>query len=94
MTMQVLMVGTAERYGELIADLPAQGARLRKFQVMGIGRGLFTYQAGLFTYKEQMALASSPQLLGKCQACLRSAGGCCEVVLRARGGLQQGSKLS
>ena len=92
MTMQVLMVGTAEGYGELIANLPAQGSRLRKFQVMGIGGALLTDQAGLFTNKEQMALASSPQLLGKCQACFRSAGG--EVVLRARGGLQRRSRLS
>ena len=56
------------RYGELVADLPAQGSRLRKLQVMGIRGGLFADQAGLFTNKEQMALASSPQLLGKRQA--------------------------
>ena len=66
MTMQVLMVGAAEGYGELIADLPAQGSRLRKLQVMGIRGGLSTDQAVLLTNKEQMALASSPQLLGTC----------------------------
>jgi hypothetical protein len=73
MTMQVLVVVTAEGYGELVADLPAQGSRLRKLQVMGIRGGPFTESAGLFTNKEQMALASPPQLLGKRQACFRSA---------------------
>jgi hypothetical protein len=73
MTMQVLVVDTAEGYSELVADLPPQGSRLRKLQVMGIRGGLFTDQAGLFTYKEQMALASPPQLLGKRQACFRFA---------------------
>jgi hypothetical protein len=73
--MQILVVGTAEGYGELIADFLAQGSRLSKLQVMGIRRGLFTDQAGLFTYKKQMALASSPQILGKRQACFQSAPG-------------------
>jgi hypothetical protein len=80
MLMQGLVVGTAEGYGELVADLPAQGSRLRKLQVMGIGGGLFADQAGLFTNKEQMALASSPQFLGKRQTCFRSCV-CGEVVL-------------
>jgi len=71
--MQVPVMDTAEGYGELVADLPTQGSRLRKLQVMGIRGGLFADQAGLFTNKEQMALASSSQLLGKRQACFRSA---------------------
>ena len=67
--MQILMVGTAKGYGELVADLPPQGSRLSILQVMGIRGGLFTDQAGLFTYKKQVTLASSPRLLGKRQAC-------------------------
>lgn len=67
MLMQVLVVDTAQRYGELVADHAAQRSRLRKLQVMDIRRGLLADQAGLFTNKEQMALASPPQLLGKCK---------------------------
>jgi hypothetical protein len=37
----------AKRDGKLVADLASQGARLSKFQVMGIGRNLFANQTGL-----------------------------------------------
>jgi hypothetical protein len=38
MTMQLAMMATAERYGELVARLAAQSSSLREAQVMRIRR--------------------------------------------------------
>ena len=45
--MQLPMMATAERHGELIADLEAQGSGLGKPQMMRIGRLPAADQAGL-----------------------------------------------
>src|SRR5664280_85947 len=55
--MQLLMVITAERHGELIADLETQGARLCKTQVMWIGRLTPTDKTKLRRNKSQVALS-------------------------------------
>jgi hypothetical protein len=46
-TMEDTMVRTAKGHGELVADPAAQGARLCKSQVMGVGRPASAQQARL-----------------------------------------------
>ena len=45
--MQLPMMATAERYGELVADFEAECPRLRKPQMMRIGRLSAADEAGL-----------------------------------------------
>ena len=45
--VQLAMVDAAERDRELVADLLAHGARLRKLQMMGVGRRPTADQTGL-----------------------------------------------
>jgi hypothetical protein len=52
--LQLLMVITAEWHGELVADFKTQGARLRKSQVMRIGRLTPTDKTGLRRNESQM----------------------------------------
>ena len=55
--MQLLMVITAERHGEFIADLETQGARLCEAQMMRIARLTPTDKTGLRRNKPQVALS-------------------------------------
>jgi hypothetical protein len=67
--MQLLMMRAAQRDGELVADLAAQGSRLREFQMVGIARGLLADEAGLVTDKQQVGLAAlAGKLLGTGQS--------------------------
>jgi hypothetical protein len=54
MMMELAMVCPAERYRELVADLAAERAVLRKTQMMGIARLSSADQAGLLGDKAQM----------------------------------------
>lgn len=65
MAVQVPVMGAAQRHDELFADLAAQGSRLRKLQVMRIGRRLLADQAGLSAHKQPVVLAAlARRLLG------------------------------
>lgn len=48
------MVATAEWHGEFVADFDPKGSRLRKAQVMGIGRMASTDETRLGDDKVQM----------------------------------------
>ena len=63
MTMQVLMVGTAEGYGELIADLAAQGFGLGEAQMVGVGRLSPADQARLRCHELPVTLIPKPARL-------------------------------
>ena len=55
--MQLLMVITAERHGEFIADLETQGTRLCETQMMRIARLTPTDKTGLRRNKPQVAFS-------------------------------------
>ena len=56
--VQLSMMPTAKRYGELIAHLETNRSRLRKPQVMGIGRLPTTDEARLRGHKFQVCLVA------------------------------------
>ena len=58
--MQLPVMPTTERYGELIADLQANRARLRKSKMMRIARLSSADQARLRCDELQMRLVSQP----------------------------------
>src|SRR5262245_55119951 len=62
--MQLSMMPTAERHGELIADFETDGSRLCKAQVMGIGRLPAADKAWLGGNEFQVCLV--PQSFGLC----------------------------
>jgi hypothetical protein len=69
--MQLLVMGAAQRDGELVADLATQGARLGELQVVGIARRLLADEAGLFADKQQVGLAAlAGWLFGMGEPCL------------------------
>jgi hypothetical protein len=56
--VQVIVVVTAERHGEFIADLAPQGIGLGEFQMMGIAGRSLADQARLFRNECQMGLVA------------------------------------
>ena len=56
--MQLSMMAAAERHGELVADLHAEGARLGKAQVMRIAGVAAADEAGLRRDKVQVRTVS------------------------------------
>ena len=63
MTVQFAVMSTAERHGELVADLAAERPALRKAQVMGVGRFTAADQTRLLRHKAHMvAIADAPRL--------------------------------
>ena len=58
--VQLAVMPAAERDGELVADLEAQGSGLGKPQVMRIGRLPAADEAGLCGDKPQMGLVAQP----------------------------------
>ena len=63
MTMQLAVMATAERHGELVADLAAERPALGKAQVMGVGRFTAADQTSLLRHKAHMvAIADAPRL--------------------------------
>jgi hypothetical protein len=79
--VNLAMMSTAERDGELIADLEAQGSGLGKPQVMRIGRLPAADETGLRGNKPQVAFVSQPFGLGNGQNALidlrSEKAGCC-----------------
>jgi len=57
--MDFVVVGAAERHGELVADLAADSARLGKAKVMGVGRAAATDDAGLLADMAEVIVAAS-----------------------------------
>ena len=62
--MQLAMMAATEGYGEFVADFEAERSRLRKPQVMRIGRLPATDQAGLLAHEPQMGFVTQPLGLG------------------------------
>ena len=63
MTMELAVMTTAERHGELVADLAAERPALGKAQVMGVGRFATTDQTRLLRHKAHMvAITDAPRL--------------------------------
>ena len=62
--MQLPVIAAAERNGELVADFKPDSSRLRKPQVMRVGRLAATYETGLRRHKLQMRLVAQPFGLG------------------------------
>jgi hypothetical protein len=61
--MQLAMVNPAERDRELVADAPAESARLGEPQMMGITRALATDDARVCRHKLPMPLVAQAALL-------------------------------
>src|SRR5437868_2084360 len=62
-TMQLAMMSTAQRDGELVTDPAAQCSVLRKTQMMGLARLTSADQAGLPSDKPHMLpVANAPRL--------------------------------
>ena len=57
-TMQLMMMVTAERHREFVADLASEGSGLGEFQMMGIARRALADQAGLRGDERQMGLVA------------------------------------
>ena len=71
-----MVVGSAERHGELVADLASQGAWLGELQVMRFSRRLLTNQTALAANESEVILAaSSGWLLREGKTGLRSGRG-------------------
>ena len=62
--MQLPVMAAAQRYGELVADLQADGSGLREPQVMRIGGLSAADEAGLRGDELQMRLVTQPLRLG------------------------------
>ena len=63
MTMDLAVMSTAERHGELVADFAAERSALRKAQVMGVGGFATADQTSLLRHKAHMvAIADAPRL--------------------------------
>ena len=63
MPMHILVVCPAKRHGELITNLAPEGPRLRKFEVMGIGRALLADETRLSTDKEKVGFVAFSSFL-------------------------------
>ncbi len=59
------MVRAAERHRELIADLEAEAAWLRKAQVMGVRRLAAANNAGLRGYELAVSFVAPPSRFGR-----------------------------
>ena len=63
MTVKFAVMATAERHGELVADLAAERPALGKAQVMGVAGFAAADQAGLLGHKAHVvAIADAPRL--------------------------------
>jgi hypothetical protein len=62
--MQLAVVRPAKRYGELITDLLSEPTRLRKAQVVRIGRLASANQTRLLGQKPKMLTVAQPLRLG------------------------------
>ena len=83
------MVSTAERNGELIAHLAAQCSRLRKAEMMRIGRLAPADQTGLRRHKIKVCFVARPPWFAESQLIFHNTakfGVFCVVVCRLRGG--------
>jgi hypothetical protein len=69
-TVDLAMMPTTERYGELVADLEAETAYLCEAQMMGVAGQPFTNQAGLLGNKSKMALIATATGLGNSEQTL------------------------
>jgi hypothetical protein len=65
--MDLAMMTTTERHRELVADLTAERTRLRKTQMMRVGRRAATDQAGLLHYEAKVFAVAQPTRLGVAQ---------------------------
>jgi hypothetical protein len=65
--MQIAVMRAAERHGELVTDLQAKRAWLRKAEVMRIGRLAATDEAGLPGDELEMLLVADALWLAKWQ---------------------------
>ena len=68
--VNLAMMSTAERHGELIADFKTQGSGLRKPKVMRIGRLTAADEAGLRGHESQMGFVTQTPGLGNGQNAL------------------------
>ena len=68
--VNLTMMSTAERHGELIADFKTQGSGLRKPKVMRIGRLTAADEAGLRGHESQMGFVTQTPGLGNGQNAL------------------------
>jgi hypothetical protein len=58
--MQLAVMGAAERYRELVADLLAEPAGLREPQVMRVARLSAANKVGLLSHEAQVQLVAVP----------------------------------
>ena len=65
MPVQFPMVDPTHRNRELVADLAAEGPRLGKTQMVGIGRRSAAHQAGLGGNELAVILVAQPDGLGR-----------------------------
>ena len=65
MPVQLAVMDTANRNGELVADLAAERPRLGKAQMMGVGGGAAAHHAGLRGHELAMVLVAQPNGLGR-----------------------------
>ena len=65
--VKLLVVVTTERHGELVADFQTQSPRLRKPQMMRVGRELPADEARLRSNEPQMVFVTKPLGLANCQ---------------------------
>ena len=65
LTVQILMVLTAQRYGKFIADLASKRSGLREFEMVGIAGRALTDEAGLRCDKHEMRLVTLPDGLSE-----------------------------
>jgi hypothetical protein len=71
--MQILVMSTAERHRELVADLASQGSRLGDLKVVRVRGCLFANQTRLPSHEREVCLASlADRLLGKARAAVAS----------------------
>src|SRR5664280_1349095 len=65
MPVQLAVMDTAYRDGELVADLAAERPRLGKTQMVSIGRGAAAHHAGLGGHEFAVVLVAQPNGLGR-----------------------------
>ena len=58
--MNLIMMDTAKRDGELVADPAAEGARLSKAEMVGLARMTPAHEAGLRHYEFEMTFVADP----------------------------------
>ena len=65
MAVQFVVVLAAERHGEFVADLAAEGSGLREFEMMGIARRTLTDEAWLRCNEDQVGLVANSDRLAQ-----------------------------